>query len=150
MITTSGTRLEVLGPLEITTEGNQNAVGEHALGMLLALFNKLANYSFEVRVNNGTHRSFGTIEILDFNIEQQFINANVQKLEQLATNTDGAIYFDSEANQLITNLISDNRFSSIQKIIKKTVPLIDIKIGLLVLILSLAIEWFIRKYNGLI
>ena len=109
-----------------------------------------ANYSFEVRVNNGTHRSFGTIEILDFNIEQQFINANVQKLEQLATITDGAIYFDSEANQLITNLISDNRFSSIQKIIKKTVPLIDIKIGLLVLILSLAIEWFIRKYNGLI
>ena len=89
-------------------------------------------------------------EILDFNIEQQFINANVQKLEQLATNTDGAIYFDSEANQLITNLISDNRFSSIQKIIKKTVPLIDIKIGLLVLILSLAIEWFIRKYKGLI
>lgn len=109
-----------------------------------------ANYSFEVRVNNGTHRSFGTIEILDFNIEQQFINANVQKLEQLATNTEGAVYFDSEANQLITNLISDNRFSSIQKIIKKTVPLIDIKIGLLVLILSLAIEWFTRKYNGLI
>jgi hypothetical protein len=28
--------------------------------------------------------------------------------------------------------------------------LIDIKIGLLVLMLSLAIEWFIRKYNGLI
>ncbi|MGB4743245.1 MAG: VWA domain-containing protein, partial [Flavobacteriaceae bacterium] len=109
-----------------------------------------ANYSFEVRVNNGTHRSFGTIEILDFNIEQQFINANVQKLEQLATNTEGAVYFDSEANQLITNLISDNRFSSIQKIIKKIVPLIDIKIGLLVLILSLAIEWFTRKYNGLI
>ena len=109
-----------------------------------------ANYSFEVSVNNGTHRSFGTIEILDFNIEQQFINANVQKLEQLATNTEGAVYYDSEANQLITNLISDNRFSSIQKIIKKIVPLIDIKIGLLVLILSLAIEWFTRKYNGLI
>lgn len=109
-----------------------------------------ASYSFEVRVNNGTHRSFGAIEILDFNIEQQFINANVQKLKQLAANTEGTVYFDTQTDLLIAKLISDNRFSSIQKVIKKTVPLIDIKIWLLLLILSLTIEWFIRKYNGLI
>jgi hypothetical protein len=109
-----------------------------------------ANYSFEIRVNKGTHRSFGNFEILNFNIEQQFINANVEKLKQLALNTEGAVYFDTEVDLLITKLISDNRFSSIQKIIKKTVPLIDIKIGLLLLILSLATEWFLRKYNGLI
>lgn len=108
------------------------------------------NYSFEVSADNGKHRSFGAIEILDFNIEQQFINANVQKLQQLAINTEGAVYFDTQREQLITKLVSDNRFSSIQKIIKKTVPLIAIKIWLLLLISSLTIEWFIRKYNGLI
>jgi hypothetical protein len=108
------------------------------------------NYSFEVSADNGKQRSFGAIEILDFNIEQQFINANIQKLQQLAINTEGAVYFDTQREQLITKLVSDNRFSSIQKIIKKTVPLIAIKIWLLLLISSLTIEWFIRKYNGLI
>ena len=108
------------------------------------------NYSFEVIANDGTHRSFGSIEILDFNIEQQFINANVQQLEQLAINTNGTAFFDSQTDELLEKLISDNRFSSIQKFTKKTVPLIDIKFWLLVLILSLAIEWLIRKYNGLI
>ena len=108
------------------------------------------NYSFEVRANGGTHRSFGEIEILDFNIEQQFINANVQKLEQLAIHTDGAAFFDTQIDGLMSELISDNRFLSIQKFTKKTVPLIGIKFWLLLLLSSLAIEWFIRKYNGLI
>jgi len=109
-----------------------------------------AHYSFEVSAENGKHRSFGSIEILNFNIEQQFINANAQKLEQLATHTKGKAYFDFQIDKLMTKLISENRFSSIQKITKKTVPLIDIKFYLLLLILSLAIEWYIRKYNGLI
>jgi len=87
---------------------------------------------------------------LNFNIEHQFINANIPLLEQLAVNTNGAVYFDTQIDDLILTLISDNRFSSVQKIIKKTVPLIDIKLGLLLLITSLAFEWFIRKYNGLI
>ena len=108
------------------------------------------NYSFEVSVNGGTHKSFGQIEILNFNIEHQFINANIPLLEQLAVNTNGAVYFDTQIDDLILTLISDNRFSSVQKIIKKTVSLIDLKLGLLLLIISLAFEWFIRKYNGLI
>ena len=65
-------------------------------------------------------------------------------------NTNGTAYFDTQLDDLILTLISDNRFSSIQKIIKKTVPLIALKLGLLLLLISLAIEWFIRKYNGLI
>ena len=109
-----------------------------------------AHYSFEVSAENGKHRSFGSIEILNFNIEQQFINANAQKLEQLATHTKGKAYFDFQIDKLMTKLISENRFSSIQKITKKTVPLIDIKFYLLLLIVSLAIEWYTRKYNGLI
>ena len=108
------------------------------------------NYSFEVTADNGTHRSYGEIEILDFNIEQQFINANVQQLEQLAVNTEGTTFFDTQTDELMAQLISDNRFSSIQKFTKKTVPLIGIKFWLLLLLSSLAIEWLIRKYNGLI
>ena len=135
------------------------ATGQHLEYPMIAVQNSYninlnalepGNYSFEVRANDGTHRSFGEIEILDFNIEQQFINANVQKLEQLAIHTDGAAFFDTQIDGLMSELISDNRFLSIQKFTKKTVPLIGIKFWLLLLLSSLAIEWLIRKYNGLI
>ena len=107
-------------------------------------------YKFEVSANQKSHRAFGSFEILNFNIEQQFINANVEQLEQLALHTEGTTFFDTQTNDLIAHLISDNRFASIQKFTKKSVPLIDLKFWLLLLVSSLAIEWFIRKYNGLI
>ena len=37
-------------------------------------------YNFEVSANKKSHRAFGSFEILNFNIEQQFINANVEQL----------------------------------------------------------------------
>ena len=107
-------------------------------------------YSFEVDVKGGIHRFNGAIEILEFNIEKQFVNANIQDLKQLAMDTKGTSYFDTQMDALISELISDKRFLNIQKFSKKTVPLIAIKFWLLLLILSLATEWFIRKYNGLI
>lgn len=108
------------------------------------------SYSFEVKVNKGSHRKSGTIEILKFNIEQQFLNADIDQLRQLSANTNTTIYFDTQVNQLIEQLISENRFYSIQKISKKSVYLIDITFLLFLLFLSLATEWSIRKYNGLI
>ena len=107
-------------------------------------------YSFEVKVNNGEHRKKGNIEILEFNIEQQFLNADVGQLKQLSTNTDTTIYFDNQINQLIEQLISEKRFYSVQKITKKSVSLLDITFLLLLLFTSLTSEWLIRKYNGLI
>tara|TARA_B110000444_G_scaffold255329_1_gene289475 strand:- start:7 stop:2025 length:2019 start_codon:yes stop_codon:yes gene_type:complete len=108
------------------------------------------SYSFEVKVNKGSHRKSGTIEILKFNIEQQFLNADIDQLRQLSANTNTTIYFDTQVNQLIEQLISENRFYSIQKISKKSVYLVDITFLLFLLFLSLATEWLIRKYNGLI
>ena len=108
------------------------------------------SYSFEVKVNKGSHRKSGTIEILKFNIEQQFLNADIDQLRQLSANTNTTIYFDTQVSQLIEQLISENRFYSIQKISKKSVYLVDITFLLFLLFSSLATEWLIRKYNGLI
>jgi hypothetical protein len=108
------------------------------------------SYSFEIKVNKESHRESGTIEILKFNIEQQFLNADIKQLKQLSANTNTTIYFDTQVNQLIEQLISENRFYSIQKISKKSVYLLDITFLLFLLFSSLATEWLIRKYNGLI
>lgn len=107
-------------------------------------------YAFTVSANNGESTRSGAIKILDYNVEQQFLNANVTKLQQLATNTNASSYFIDATNTLIDNLISDPRFATIQKSNKNIVPLIDFKFLLGLIALSLAIEWFLRKFNGLI
>ncbi|WP_323788945.1 VWA domain-containing protein [Psychroserpens sp.] len=108
------------------------------------------DYSFTVRTSNGTVSKSGEFKILDYNVEQQFLNANVTKLESLATNSDGKSYFIDNTSTIINDLLSDSRFATIQKSSKKVVPLIDWKYLLALIVLSLATEWFIRKYNGLI
>ena len=102
----------------------------------------------KVSYGGGLDSEHEDIEILEFNIEKQFVNANIQDLKQLAIYTKGTSYFDTQMDELISKLISDKRFSNIQKFSKKTVPLVDYKWLLLLLVLSLAAEWFIRKYNG--
>jgi len=92
----------------------------------------------------------GTFKILEFNVEQQFLNADVTKLQQVAANTNGNSYFIDNTEELINDLLNDNRYKTIQKSNKNTVPLIDFKFLLFLIALSLTIEWFLRKYNGLI
>lgn len=108
------------------------------------------NYTFTVKVNNENISKSGEFKILDYNVEQQFLNANVTKLQSLATSSQGTSYFVDNTSTLIDDLLNDSRFATIQKSTKKVVPLIDWIYLLALIALSLALEWFIRKYNGLI
>ena len=107
-------------------------------------------YNYTVSVQDETISRSGNFSILDFNVEQQFLHANVAKLERAAANTGGKIYFSTESQNLINDLLLDDRYKQIQKSEQKVVPLVDWKFLLLIIVLTLASEWFIRKYNGLI
>jgi hypothetical protein len=109
-----------------------------------------SDYAFTESVTNEGLKQSGSFTILDFNVEQQFLNADVTKLQRLATNSNGTAYFIANTDSLVAQLMSDKRFTTIQKSTKKVVPLIDWKYLLALIALSLAIEWFLRKYNGLI
>ncbi len=107
-------------------------------------------YAYTVAVGDEAIARTGSFTILDFNVEQQFGNANVAKLNRVATNTKGTAFFPSQIEDLITTLLNDDRFQSIQKSEQKIVPLVDWKYLLALIVLFLTAEWFIRKYNGLI
>ena len=107
-------------------------------------------YSHTVSVEDEAVSRSGSFTILDFNVEQQFGNANVTKLRKLATNTGGEAYFPSQQEELISLLINSDNYPSIQKSEQKIVPLIDWKYLLGLIVITLSAEWFIRKYNGLI
>ena len=108
------------------------------------------DYTFTVNVSSENISKSGELKILDYNVEQQFLNADVDKLKALATSSNGKAYFIDQVSLLIPDLLADSRFAIVQKSVKKTVPLIDLKYLLALILLFLTAEWFIRKYNGLI
>jgi hypothetical protein len=109
-----------------------------------------SEYSFTVKASSEAISKSGQFQILEYNVEQQFLNANVTKLQQLATNSNGQSYFIANYNNITNDLLNNQRYLPIQKSNKNIVPLIDWKYLLFLIILTLAIEWFLRKYNGLI
>lgn len=109
-----------------------------------------SNYNFTVRSKTENISKSGSFEVLEYNIEQQFLNADVTKLQQLATNTSGQSFFMANLDELISELSLDESYKPIQKSNKNTVPLIDWKYLLGLIVFTLSAEWFLRKYNGLI
>ena len=108
------------------------------------------SYNFSVKELNSKTTYSSHFEILDFDIEKQFVNPDVEKLSQLALQTQGKEYYPDQADILIKSLLDNEEYKSIQKNNVTKTPLID-WVWLLVLIsIFLATEWFVRKYNGLL
>ena len=107
-------------------------------------------YDFSVKELNSRTNFSSHFEILDFDIEKQFVNPDVEKLNQLAAQTQGKVYYPNQVDAVIKSLLENENYKAIQKEIVTKTPLID-WVWLLVLIaISLAAEWFIRKYNGML
>lgn len=107
-------------------------------------------YSFTVIENTSKTSYNGLFEVLDFEIEKQFVNPDLTRLQQVAANTNGAVYYPATADELIDFLIKNENYKAVQKEITKKSPLIDLIWLLVVLAAALATEWFVRKYNGLL
>ncbi len=123
------------------------SVGSHGFYTEL---NKLpsGDYNYSVRVENQTDTVAGTFTILPFEIEQQYSNSTDEQLKLVAQNTGGALFYEQQEDALISKLLEENVFKSIQKSTIEKTPLIDWKWLLGFIILLLSIEWFTRKYFG--
>jgi hypothetical protein len=107
-------------------------------------------YTFTVKELNSNASYTSGFEILDFDIEKQFVNPDLTKLKQLASQTNGKAYVPNQIDDLVKILLANEDYKAVQKSIVKKTPIID-WIWLLILIaISLASEWFIRKYNGML
>ncbi|MDI1255779.1 MAG: hypothetical protein PSV16_06740 [Flavobacterium sp.] len=107
-------------------------------------------YTFVVKELTSKSAYNGYFEILDFDIEKQFVNPDLAKLNQLASQTKGVTFMPNQVDALIDKLLKDDTYKAIQKAIVKKIPLIDSILLLVLIAISLASEWFIRKYNGML
>ena len=121
-------------------------------GYFSVSFNDLAAgiYAYKVVENNSKTTVLGSFEILNFSAEQQFVNADKIRLEQVANQTNGEVFYPNQIEILTDKLLQSTNYQPIEKNITKKTPLIDWVWILIILALSLASEWFIRKYNGLL
>ena len=108
------------------------------------------NYSFTVKELNSNSSYSANFEVIDFDIEKQFVNPDLLKLKQLATETNGKAFVPNQMEVLIKTLLDNTDYKSIQKAVVKKSPLIDWVWILVIITILLATEWFLRKWNGLL
>ncbi|QED36867.1 VWA domain-containing protein [Antarcticibacterium arcticum] len=145
------------GQLEIKLENQES--GELVAGAMLASANRYVfeidnlvpgEYSYEIKEIKSRILKRGNFIVIENNIEQQFTSANISAMKNLAENNAASLYFLNDPESLIKRLMTEDVYVSVQKSREKTLPLINWKILLFFLVLSLAAEWFMRKYFGLI
>ena len=117
-----------------------------------AIFDGLTpgNYAFQVKETTSNASYNGTFEVLDFDVEKQFVNPDVSKLQQLANQNNGEIIYPNQIDMLVQKLLQKDTYLPVEKTIIKNSPLIDSLWLLVIIVVSLTIEWFTRKYNGLV
>ncbi len=111
---------------------------------------KSGEYNFIVKNILNSNQVSGTFTIAKYAVEHEAKISNVISLSTLAMNSNGKSYYPSQVNTLIKYLIENQYYTSVQKENKIMVSFIDWKWILSLIILSLSLEWFIRKYRGLI
>jgi hypothetical protein len=107
--------------------------------------------SYTFQLTSGTNeKKSGSFTVLDYSIEQQLLTSNMDGLTKLALNTKGKTYYKDQINNLLEEFKNSSLFPVTQKSTEKISSLIDWKWLLFLLVLLLSLEWFIRKYKGLI
>ena len=108
------------------------------------------NYRFEVFVKDSdVSTKTGVITVKPVKVEELNLITDYNFLNNLSSANNGSLFWPNEINLLISEIKS----SKSQKIIRTSndiLKLIDINSLLIFLLFFIFLEWFIRKYNGLI
>ena len=108
------------------------------------------SYKIFAKVEKRNYEKKGIINIKPINVE--FLNkiANHQIMNDLSKISGGESYSLANLNLLINNLNEDKDNFVSTRYEDKLIQLIDYELILLILLLLISFEWFVRKYNGLI
>ncbi|MFV0247671.1 MAG: VWA domain-containing protein [Tenacibaculum sp.] len=106
------------------------------------------DYSYQVSVVNQAIKKTGKFKISPYQIEEQFTHANTKKLQRLANKTKGRLYYKNQVEKMLKDLLTDTNYYTVQKQNKIQKNLIDQHWILILIVMLLSLEWFLRKYYG--
>ena len=137
-ITNSETKEVLKVPFSLVNNSFQTEIENLASG----------DYTYKVSVSGQNINKNGRFKITDYEVEEQFTNANINKLQKLADKTGGKLFYKDQIDELTKEFIENESFYTVQKSSIKQQNLIDWKWILFLVIIFLTAEWFIRKYHG--
>ena len=106
------------------------------------------DYTFTVKVENDQLSRSGSFSILEYDIEKQQVNASDAGMKKLVGPSN--VMYQGQVNKLIEKLNADPLLQTIERATIKQTGLIDWQYLLGIILLLLGLEWFLRKYNGLV
>ena len=109
---------------------------------------KAGDYKFTVQVENDQLSRSGSFSILEYDIEKQQVSASDAGMKKLVGSS--SVYYQGETEALIADLKKNPLLQTIERAIVKQTSLIDWEYLLGLILLLLGLEWFLRKYNGLV
>ncbi|MGV6845517.1 MAG: hypothetical protein ACWA42_05255 [Lutibacter sp.] len=111
---------------------------------------KPGKYQFKIKESSGKTIYNNSFTVNNYELEKLKYSSNFDFMQQIATNAKHQVYFPNSTKTLISDLLSNNSFKKRREVHKTKENLIDLKWLLIILTISLTIEWFVRKYNGLL
>lgn len=105
-------------------------------------------YDFVVSVEGQNISRKGSFQIIESSVEEQFTNANKDKLQRLANKTQGKLYYSHQYDELIKDLVNNDRYKTIQRSKSIEEPIVNWHWILFLITGLLTLEWFTRKYHG--
>lgn len=111
---------------------------------------KEASYTFEIIEPKSQEKTTGEFEILAYDIEEKFTRANIEDLQKLADITKAKVLSVKDLEEFIDDLITQDAYKIKEREIIKIESLVTLQFLLILLLISLALEWFLRKYFGLL
>jgi hypothetical protein len=106
------------------------------------------DYRYRVRVKGLDAEKTGSFRILSIDREGNSGFGQWSKMDLLAQHNQGKLYGFDQAEALLHFLKTPEQFTQKEIIETKTTSLIQWYYALFLVILSSAIEWWLRKYNG--
>lgn len=111
----------------------------------------MGDYIFEasVEVGDEIHRETGSFTIVPVNLEELVTRADHRLLYQLSSLSGGQFFSPENAQNLIDELKSGNTLKPVNYYQEMVNELLNLRWIFGILLLLLALEWFLRKYWGI-
>lgn len=104
-------------------------------------------YTATTTLDGKTETSSGQFSVTSLELEALDLTANHNLLRTVAQQTNGSFHTDENLGQL-ENKLTENPSQGVIHSQEAFLPIIDLWWVLLIILLLISTEWFVRKYNG--
>ena len=107
------------------------------------------NYRAHTSLGGVDYNASGTFTVESIGIEAQDLTANIERMRSLASQTGRKHYYITDIQQIIKDLESDSRITSIAREERRYDDLINLKWLFFSILGLITIEWLLRKIFGI-